>query len=54
MLHLYEARFLSLLDQSMNEMGGLLAHIVFHPLDEINGGATALATTCFTGILASV
>jgi len=48
-LHLYEARFLSLLDQSMNEMGGLLAHIVFHPLDEINGDKLSLdrvATLC--------
>jgi hypothetical protein len=38
-LHLYEARFLALLDQSMNEVGGLLAHVVFHPLDDTSGGA---------------
>jgi hypothetical protein len=40
----------------MNEIGGLLAHIVFHPLDEINGGATALlltAKSCFEQQLAA-
>lgn len=48
-LHLYEARFLALLDQSMNEVGGLLAHVVFHPLDDTSGDKLAVdrvATLC--------
>jgi Lon protease-like protein len=30
-LHLYEARFLALLDEATNTTGGLFAHLTFHP-----------------------
>uniref|UniRef100_A0A7S0RJ41 Lon N-terminal domain-containing protein n=1 Tax=Pyramimonas obovata TaxID=1411642 RepID=A0A7S0RJ41_9CHLO len=33
-LHLYEARFLSLLDESMKKTGGLLGHIICYPANE--------------------
>ena len=35
-LHLYEARFLALLDEVIEKTGGLFAHITFHPPD-MNG-----------------
>mmetsp|Transcript_1396 Transcript_1396/g.2882 ORF Transcript_1396/g.2882 Transcript_1396/m.2882 type:complete len:377 (-) Transcript_1396:223-1353(-) len=48
-LHLYEARFLALLDESMYRTGGFFAHVVFHP--NVNGGEESLqldrvATLC--------
>ena len=37
-LHLYEARFLALLDEVTTTTGGLFAHVTFLPSDQDDGG----------------
>ena len=37
-LHLYEARFLALLDEVTTSTGGLFAHVTFLPSDQDDGG----------------
>lgn len=36
-LHLYEARFLALLDEACDRTGGLFAHVTFLPSDDLEG-----------------
>jgi hypothetical protein len=49
-LHLYEARFLALLDHARNRTGGAFAHVTFAPDDEddVDGGTRlcTIATLC--------
>eukprot|EP00238_Polyblepharides_amylifera_P014900 CAMPEP_0196579152 /NCGR_PEP_ID=MMETSP1081-20130531/17813_1 /TAXON_ID=36882 /ORGANISM="Pyramimonas amylifera, Strain CCMP720" /LENGTH=375 /DNA_ID=CAMNT_0041898625 /DNA_START=343 /DNA_END=1470 /DNA_ORIENTATION=+ len=45
-LHLYEARFLALLDECMQETGGLFAHLIYHPNDQGDLRLDRTATLC--------